>query len=65
MAWGGFLNKEGSRYYRTLRDAEKIVEFLDKLKNDVSDEEKEKLEGAIDVITDYINKLAENNSDDD
>ena len=32
MAWGGSLNKKGSDYLRKLREADKVIAFLESLK---------------------------------
>ena len=32
MAWGGSLNKRGSDYIRMLRDADRVISFLERIK---------------------------------
>ncbi|MGV9198736.1 MAG: hypothetical protein ACOC44_11895 [Promethearchaeia archaeon] len=60
MVFGGSLNKDGSNYLRVLKEAERAVKFLEELKKEISHSEREKLEDTIEIITDYINKLSEN-----
>ena len=39
MVWGGSLNKEGSYYIRKLREADKVITFLEKTIEDLNPEE--------------------------
>lgn len=59
MAWGGSLNKEGSDYIRKLKEAEKVIEFLEGLKEDLNLEEQAALSKTIEIILDFITKLSE------
>ncbi|MHA1803409.1 MAG: hypothetical protein ACTSU4_02615 [Promethearchaeota archaeon] len=59
MAWGGFLGKNGSNYYRLLRRAEKSIEFLEDIKNFLNEKEKQHVLKTIEIITNYINNLSE------
>jgi hypothetical protein len=62
MVFGGSLNKEGSKYLRILREAENTVKFLEDLKKESSQSEKEKIEQTINIITRYITKISEDTS---
>ena len=59
MAWGGSLNKEGSNHIRKLREADKVIGFLEKFKKDLNPEEKEHFSKTIKIITEYITKDSE------
>ncbi|TFF93654.1 MAG: hypothetical protein EU543_03120 [Promethearchaeota archaeon] len=59
MVWGGSLNSRGSDYLKHLHEANKAVEFLEKIKGKIKLEDKDYIRKTIDIITDYINKLAE------
>jgi hypothetical protein len=59
MAWGGSLNKEGSNHIRKLREADKVIGFLESLKNELQSEEKEVLSKTIEIIMGYITKISE------
>jgi len=61
MAWGGSLNKDGSDHLRNLREADKVLKFLEELKQDVSKEEEEAISTTINIIVNHYNKK----SDDD
>jgi hypothetical protein len=56
MAWGGSLNKEGSDHLRNLREADKVIKFLEKFKEDLSDNEKKLISNAINIIVDHFTK---------
>ena len=56
MAWGGSLNKEGSDHLRNLREADKVLNFLERLKQDLNDNEKLKVSETIDIIVKHYNK---------
>ena len=34
MAWGGSLNKDGSDHIRNLREADNVLKFLERLKQE-------------------------------
>ena len=54
MAWGGSLNEEGSDHLRNLREADKVIKFLEKFKEDLSDNEKILVSNVIDIIVDHF-----------
>ncbi|MFW9999584.1 MAG: hypothetical protein ACFE9Q_06875 [Candidatus Hodarchaeota archaeon] len=58
MAWGGSLNKRGSDYIRKLREADKVIAFLESIKEELNLEEQEILSKTIEVIMDYISKIS-------
>jgi len=57
MAWGGSLTNEGSDYLRIIRAADRTLEYLENLKQYLSEEEKGDINKTIEIITDHINKL--------
>ncbi len=59
MAWGGSLNKNGSDYIRKLREADRVVAFLENLKEDLNHDEQANFSRTIEIITDYISKISE------
>ena len=59
MAWGGSLNKKGSDYIRKIREAERVIEFLDHLKEDLKYEEQVSITKVIEIIMNYISKISE------
>jgi hypothetical protein len=59
MAWGGSLNKNGSDYIRKLREAERVIAFLESLKEDINPDEQANLSKTIDIITDHISKISQ------
>jgi hypothetical protein len=57
MAWGGSLNKEGSDHLRNLREADKVLKFLERLKQDLNDNERLKVSETINILVKhYTNK---------
>ena len=54
MAWGGSLNEEGSDHLRNLREADKVIKFLEKFKEDLSDTEKKLFSNVIEIIVDHF-----------
>jgi len=56
MAWGGSLNKEGSDHLRNLREADKVIKFLEKFKEDLSENEKKLISNVIEIIVDRFTK---------
>ncbi len=54
MAWGGSLNKKGSDHLRNLREADKVIKFLEKFKEDLSDNEKKLFSNVIEIIVDHF-----------
>ncbi len=59
MAWGGSLNKKGSDYIRMLRDADRVVAFLESVGEELNPEEQANFSRTIEIITDYISKISE------
>ena len=62
MAWGGSLNKDGSDYVRNLRDADKVIKFLEELKSELNDEEKQLVSDTINIIVNKYTKESKNDS---
>ena len=60
MAWGGSLNKEGSDYLRNIREADKVIKFLERIKQELKDEEKQLISNAIDVLVNHYTKESKN-----
>ncbi len=58
MAWGGSLNKKGSDYIRRLREADRVISFLERLKEDLNHEEQELFKKTIDIIIDYVSNMS-------
>jgi len=54
MAWGGSLNEEGSDHLRNLREADKVIKFLEKFKEKLSDNEKKLFSNVIEIIVDHF-----------
>ena len=50
MTWGGNLIKEGSDHIRQLRDADNVIKFLEKFKEDINEIEKIIVSKTIDLI---------------
>ncbi|MCK4370953.1 MAG: hypothetical protein KAW03_07780 [Candidatus Lokiarchaeota archaeon] len=59
MAWGGSLNKDGSDYIRKLREADRVIAFLESLKEDLNTEEQANFSRTIEIIVEYISKISE------
>ena len=62
MAWGGSLNKDGSNYVRNLREADKAIKFLEGLKGELNDEEKQIVSDTINIIVNYYTKASKKES---
>ena len=62
VAWGGSLNKDGSDYLRNLRDADKALKFLEGLKRELNDEEKQIVSDTINIIVNHYTKESKNDS---
>ncbi|MFX1320016.1 MAG: hypothetical protein ACFFAQ_00085 [Promethearchaeota archaeon] len=60
MTWGGSLNENGSNYLRKIREADRVVKFLENLKEDLTSEEFEKISQTVEIIIKYISKISEN-----
>ena len=56
MAWGGSLNKKGSDHLRNLREADKVIKFLEKFKEDLRDNDKKLISNVIEIIVDHFTK---------
>jgi hypothetical protein len=56
MAWGGTLNKEGSDHIRELKEADKVVKFLEKFKGRLDKQKKEKFNAVIGIIVNYYTR---------
>ena len=61
MVWGRSLNKEGSDYIKKLMEADKVIKFLENLKNDIKEKEKETVSAVIEII---INRFTNNSKED-
>ena len=59
MAWGGSLNKDGSDYIRKLREADRVITFLESLKEELNTEEQANFSRTIEIIVEYISKISE------
>ncbi len=59
MVWGGSINLKGSNYLRKIREIDKVLEFLEQFKEELSSEEKEIINKTIEIIIDFGNKLSE------
>jgi len=59
MAWGGSLNKKGSDYLRMLREADRVIAFLESVREELNHEEQANFSRTIEIITDYISKISE------
>ena len=62
MAWGGSLNKEGSDHLRDLREADKVLKFLEGLKTKLSEKEKQKVSETIKIIVKHFTKKSASES---
>lgn len=54
MAWGGFIDKDGSQYLKNMAMAEKTLKYLEFLKKELNSKEKIIVEKTIQIICDYI-----------
>ena len=62
MAWGGSLNKDGSDYVRNLRETDNVLKFLEGLKRQLNDEEKQIVSDTINIIVNKYTKESKNDS---
>ena len=62
MAWGGSLNKDGSDYMRNLRETDNVLKFLEGLKRQLNDEEKQIVSDTINIIVNHYTKESKNDS---
>ena len=56
LAWGGSLDKNGSDHIRKMREADKVIEFLEHIKPNLEDNQIKIIEMTIEIIVDYFNK---------
>lgn len=56
MVWGGSLNEKGSEHIRKLREADKVIQFLEKIKENLVQKEKDLISKSIEIIVNYFNK---------
>ena len=59
LAWGGSTNLKGTDYLRKIREIDKVLEFLENFKKELSAEEKESISKTIDIIVSFMNNLSE------
>jgi hypothetical protein len=59
MAWGGSLDKKDSDYIRKLRESDKVISFLEGLKNHSNHEERVNLSKTIEIIVKHISTISE------
>ena len=59
MAWGGSLNKNGTEYLRKLREADRVISFLESLKEELNNEEQGTISKTIEIIIEHISKISE------
>ncbi len=50
MTWGGSLSKEGSEHIRQLREADNVIKFLEKFKEEANEIDKNIISRTIDLI---------------
>ena len=62
MAWGGSLNKDGSDHLRNLREVDKVIKFLEGIKGELNDEEKQIVSDTINIIVNHYTKESKNDS---
>ncbi len=60
MAWGGSLNKDGSDHLRNLREVDKVIKFLEGIKGELNDEEKQIVSDTINIIVNHYTKESKN-----
>ena len=56
LAWGGSLNKDGSDHIRKMREADKVIAFLEHIKPDLGDTQIKIIDETIEIIVEYFNK---------
>ena len=62
MAWGGSLNKDGSDHLRNLREADKVIKFLEGLKHKLRNKEKQIVSDTINIIVNHYTKESKKES---
>ncbi|MFX1396338.1 MAG: hypothetical protein ACFFAS_04760 [Promethearchaeota archaeon] len=58
MAWGGALNSKGTDYLRLVREMDKVIEILEKLKSKVGNEQINNINKTIEIIMEYMSKIS-------
>ena len=53
------LKKKGSDYLRQIRDADKVISFLEHIKGELTIEDQLTLSKTIEIIVDYVFKISE------
>ncbi|MHA1670632.1 MAG: hypothetical protein ACTSV5_08635 [Promethearchaeota archaeon] len=56
MVWGGNLTKKGSDHIRQLREADNVIKFLEKFKEEADEADKNYISKTIDLI---VNKFTD------
>jgi hypothetical protein len=56
MTWGGSLNDKGSGYIKKLREVDKVLTFLDKIKEEVNSDEKVMISEVMRIISNHFKK---------
>ncbi|MFX1324428.1 MAG: hypothetical protein ACFE8N_05695 [Promethearchaeota archaeon] len=59
LVWGGSLNKEGSDYIRKIRDADNVIKFLEALKEEADNKDRESISAVIEIIIKHVSKISE------
>ena len=59
MAWGGSLNKKGADYVRKIREADRVLKFLEEIKKNLNPIEIETISKTIEIIVSQISKGSE------
>lgn len=59
MVWGGSLNKRGTEYLKQISEAERAIKFLENLKKELDDNQKEKISNTIELIMNFFSSLTE------
>jgi len=59
MVWGGSLNKKGSDHIRIIREADKVINFLERISSELHSDEQVHFSKTIEIITKYISKISE------
>ena len=59
LVWGGSLDKKGSSYLRKIREADRVIKFLEIIKDDLKPQESKKISEIIEIIMNYISKISE------
>ena len=57
MAWGGFMDEDGSNYLKKMALADKSLKYLEDIKKELNKDEQLVVEKTIQIICDYIENL--------